>query len=109
MSNKSMMRSPRPCGDRVLVKIISEEKVSSGGIVLGAVRKTDSQEAYVVRLGSDAFKGLGSGLPWCKEGDKVRISKYSGDDLSDIEEGHLYRVIHDEDIFFVYEGENMHG
>lgn len=66
-----------------------------------------TQEAYVVELGPDAFLNLGSGRPWCKVGDLVKIAKYSGDDDPTVEEGSVYRIISDENIFGVYDGEGL--
>lgn len=111
MSTSELKRKLKPCGDRVLVKLKPTEKVTGGGIVLlEESTKRDqyaTQEAYVVDLGPDAFRGLGSGQPWCKVGDLVKISKYSGDDDTTIEDDVIYRIISDENIFGVYEGEGL--
>lgn len=100
-------RDPQPCGDRLIVKVLAEEKTSGGGIILKAPRKVDSQEAIVMVIGEDCWKACGSGKPWAKVGDRVRINKYSGDDMDDIEDGCMYRCIHDEDLLFVYGGESL--
>ncbi len=106
-----MKRHLKPCGDRVLVRLKPFNDVSEGGIIL-AVQTKDAeryamQEAYVVELGYDAFKGLGSGEPWCKVGDLVLIAKYSGEDRGDIEDGEIYRLISDENVYGVFTGEGL--
>lgn len=109
-----MKRDIVPPGDRVLVRLKPVEEVSKGGIILHGTAKSAEkeqyavQEAYVVRVGWDAWVLLGSGKPWCKVGDCVLIKKYSGEDLDDIEDGVLYRVISDEDIVAVFRGEEWH-
>ena len=84
--------------------------MSAGGIIYSLSKDQEQlamQEAYIVSLGYDAFKGLGSGLPWCEVGDLVLISKYSGEDRRDLDDGEIYRVISDEDIFGVFVGESL--
>ena len=66
-----------------------------------------TQEAYVVAIGPTAFKAFDDGLPWCKVGDCVLICKYSGDDLDDVEEDEIYRVINDRDIEAVFIDEGL--
>lgn len=95
-----------PAGDRVLIRLRAPEKKSAGGIVFVEETVTKSkyatQRALVVACGWDAYKGLGSGKAWCTEGDTVRVSKYSGDDMDDIEPGYVYRIISDEDVHATY-------
>ena len=106
-----MDRNFRPTGDRVLVKLKEAEKKSAGGIILTNDTVTRqqyaTQEAYVVDIGPSAFIGLGNGEPWCKIGDLVKILKYSGEDDETLEEGFVYKVISDENIIGVFEGEGL--
>lgn len=107
-----MSRNLRPCGDRVLVKLKNPEEKSTGGIVLVTAINKDMErhascEAYILRLGHDSFKMLGSGEPWCKVGDLVLIRKYSGENREDLIDGELCRLISDEDILGVFEGEGL--
>lgn len=110
-----MKRHLSPSGDRVLVRLKPTDLYSKGGILLDAnqnsadARKHATQEAYIVELGVDAYKGLGSGKPWCKPGDLVLISKYSGEDRHDIEDDQIYRVISDEDVYGVFVGEGVNN
>jgi len=113
-----MKRIVKAPGYRVLVKIRPLEKkaeeVSKGGIFLEI--KTDYQlqleqeamaEAYVVDIGPSAFKAFDDGLPWCRIGDCVLISRYSGTLVDDIEEGCVYRMINDQDIQAVFPEEGL--
>lgn len=105
----TIKRKYKPVGFRVLVKLkkVSQEKekMSEGGIVIAVktqskinLEQRATQEAYVIDIGESAFKGFDDGKPWCKVGDLVLISKYSGDDLDDAEDDEIYRIINDRDI-----------
>ena len=108
-----MKRKVRAIGFRVLVKLKKiEETLTPGGVIVRSEvqigkEKRATQEAYVVEVGPQAFKDFGDGEPWCKEGDCVLIAKYSGDDMMDVEDDEVYRVINDRDIAAVFEGEEM--
>lgn len=114
----TMKRKVSPVGFRVLVKLKkvaqeTEQKTESGLII--AVKTKDkikleqraTQEAYIVETGPSAFKAFDDGAAWCVKGDCVLISKYSGDDLDDIEDGEIYRIINDRDIEAVFPDENI--
>lgn len=113
-----MKRKIKPCGYRVLVKLkkVEQELVekSEGGIITQVKTKSRvdleqraTQEAYVVEIGSTAFQAFDDGKPWVKKGDCVLICKYSGDDLLDIEEDSVYRIINDKDIEAVFPDERV--
>lgn len=101
----------RPSGDRVLIRLKAPETKSAGGIIFTEKTieqsKFATQKATVVRLGWDAYRGLGSGKKWCDVGDVVRVSKYSGEDLIDLEEGYVYRIISDEDVHCDYPNQHQ--
>lgn len=97
-----------PTGHRVLVSLEPIEEKSKGGILLTTEdRKQMYQkamtEATVEALGINAFKAFDDGIPWCKVGDKVLITKYCGEDREDPDNGMTYRVINDEDILAILE------
>lgn len=95
-------RDYAPVGDRVLIRLVADERTSSGGIILTKSRDVDSQDALVIETGWDAYKQLGSGKAWCRAGDTIRVKKYSGDDIDDIERGYVYRTISDDDVLGIY-------
>lgn len=123
------IRKPRIVGDRVLVRIKKDtvdrnyrlnsntgkyEEVSESGFVISTLSKDDvenlrlgTQEAHVVQIGEDAFIGLGSGHNRANLGDLVSVVRWSGEILPDIGDGEIYRIISDEDILVVWEGENI--
>ncbi len=92
-----------PVGHKVLIKVEQSElarKASGAGIVLTEKTKQQEQaahqEALVVALGPDAYKDFRS--IWAEPGDKVLVTRYSGESRDDIEEGFSYRIINDEDV-----------
>lgn len=119
-------RRPRTLGDRVLVRIKDDivdnqyqfndgawEKRTASGLV--AERITQEQydnlkmgtcEGYVVQIGPDAYKGLGSGNPWVTLGQLVTINKWSGRDIV-VGDGATYRLISDQDAMVEWQGESL--
>ncbi len=99
MNNESGIR---PVGHRVLIRTLSSERTTSGGIVIPdpVADKKDKEQikAVVIDYGETAWmaEGLG-GKPWAQVGDTVIIGKFSGvfvkgkDDVQ-------YRIINDDEI-----------
>lgn len=106
-----MKRHCRPIFNYILVKMKPTEKVTSGGIVIpdkiAEQRQYDTADAYIVAMGDAACIGMGTGKMQYKVGDCVKVLKYSGVDDASIEEGSLHRVIKDDDVIGVYEGEGL--
>ncbi len=109
-----LLRCPKPVGYRILIKLKnpSKEEMSKGGVIISAKygdeyarNKYASEEAYVIDVSELAFYGKGDGRPWCKVGDLIRFSRYAGQDMLDIEEGQIYRIINDDDVHCVMTGE----
>ena len=97
------MASIKPLGQRVLVKRLDAEEVSSGGIVLPDTAQEKPQEAKVVSLGTGGKDENGNEMTFTvKEGDKVLISKYGGTDVK--VEGEDLLIISESDILGVIEG-----
>ena len=112
------MRQVKAPGYRVLVRLKPIEKIketkSAGGLILEY--KSDKQldreqeamtEAYVMDIGPSAFKAFDDGKPWCKVGDCVLISKYSGTLVDAVEEGQIYRMINDQDIQALFPSDSV--
>ena len=95
-----------PCGHRLIVKLLRPEEKSQGGIIFIDTEKTKyaSEKAEVIQVGKQAFKVFDNGEPWCKVGDIVLIAKYSGRQME--ENGFVYRIINDEDVFLRWENNN---
>ncbi len=76
------MATITPIGQRVLVKRLEAESVSSGGIVLPDTAQEKPQEAEVVSLGTGGKDEDGKVIEFAvKVGDKVLISKYGGTEV----------------------------
>ena len=76
------MANIQPLGQRVLVKRLDAEEVSSGGIVLPDTAKEKPQEAEVIALGTGGKDDDGNVIEFTvKVGDKVLISKYGGTEV----------------------------
>jgi chaperonin GroES len=97
----------RPAGHRVLIKPDAVEEKTAGGIILAQSTQQRDQQATmrgeVVSVGENAWKAFDEGNPWAKEGDRVIFRKYAGEIVKDGDTE--YRVINDEDILCVLEGE----
>lgn len=90
----------RPLQDRVIVRRLTEEEKTAGGIIIPDTAKEKPQEGEVVAVGNG--KVLDSGklqAPEVKPGDKILFSKYSGTEVKI--EGEEYLVIREEDVLGV--------
>ena len=91
------MANIKPLGQRVLVKRIEAEAISSGGIVLPDTAKEKPQEAQVISLGTGGRDDEGKLIEFTvKVGDKVLISKYGGTEVK--VDGNEYLIISENDI-----------
>lgn len=99
MNNESGIK---PVGHRVLIRTLSSERLTPGGIVIPdpiADKKDKEQiKALVVDVGETAWKadGLG-GNPWASPGDTVIIGKFAGVFVKGKDEVQ-YRLINDDEI-----------
>ena len=93
----------RPLHDRVIVKRMEEERMSSGGIVIpdSAAEKPIRGEVLAVGNGKILESGDKRALD-VKPGDKVLFGKYSGTEVK--VEGEELLVMREEDIMAVIEG-----
>ncbi len=90
----------KPLGDRLLVKRVTEENVSKGGIIIPDTAKEKPLEADVVALGSGKVTDDGKTIPFqVAEGDRVLIGKYSGTDVKI--NGEEYLILREEDVLAI--------
>jgi len=90
----------KPLADRVVVKIISAEEKTQGGIVLPDTAKEKPQVAEVVAVGTGKVLDNGTKLaPEVKVGDKVIFSKYSGSEVKI--DGVEYLILRESDILAI--------
>jgi len=90
----------KPLGDRVVIKVLSQEEKTKGGIVLPDTAKEKPQEGEVVAVGSGRVLENGQKLPVeVKVGERVIFSKYAGTEVKI--EGEEYLILSERDILAV--------
>ncbi|MFP5501045.1 MAG: co-chaperone GroES [Candidatus Sericytochromatia bacterium] len=89
----------RPLGDRVVVKIVKEEK-TAGGLVLPDTAQEKPQTGEIVAVGPGKMMENGSRAAMdVKEGEKVLFAKYSGTEVK--LDGETYLLLAEKDILGV--------
>jgi chaperonin GroES len=92
----------RPLYDRVLVKRVSGESKSAGGLIIPDTAKEKPQEAEVIAVGQGRALEDGKVRAMSlKVGDRVLFGKYTGDEIKLDGEEHL--ILREEDILAVLE------
>ncbi len=92
----------RPLQDRIIVKRIEGEEVSSGGIIIPDSAKEKPQEGKVIAIGKGKIGEDGKLQPLdVKKGDKVLFSKYAGSEVNIDGDEHL--IIREDDVLGVLE------
>ncbi len=90
----------RPLYDRVLVKRITAEARSAGGLFIPDSAKEKPQEAEVISVGTGRVLDSGSIRAMSvKPGDRVLFGKYTGDEIK--LEGEEHIILREEDILAV--------
>ena len=87
----------RPLHDRLIVKRLSEEQKTKGGIIIPDTAKEKPQEGEVIAVGNGKILEDGKKLALdVKVGDKILFSKYSGTEIK--VEGEEYLIMREEDV-----------
>jgi chaperonin GroES len=87
----------RPLHDRILVKRLTSEEKTSGGIIIPDSAKEKPQEAEVMAVGNGKILEEGKRVALdVKVGDKVLFGKYSGNDIK--LDGEEFVIIREEDV-----------
>lgn len=90
----------RPLHDRVVVQRIEQEEQVRGGIIIPDTAKEKPQEAKVIAVGPGKLREDGERSPIdVKEGDRVLIGKYSGNDIKIGDEE--YTILREDEILAV--------
>ncbi len=72
----------KPLGDRVVIKVIEDEEVTSSGIVLPDTAKEKPQQGEILAVGTGKTLDSGEKVPLeVSEGDVVIYSKYAGTEV----------------------------
>ena len=89
--------SVRPLHDRILVRRLSEEDKTAGGIIIPDTAKEKPQKGEVVATGKGKTTEDGKQIPLeVKSGDQVLFGKYSGTELK--LGGTEYLMMREEDV-----------
>ncbi len=78
-----MVTKLKPLGDRVVVRPMTEEEVSKGGIILPDTAKEKPQRGEIIAVGPGKLDENGKRVAMeVKKGDKVVYAKYAGTDIT---------------------------
>ncbi|MEY4830804.1 MAG: 10 kDa chaperonin [Planctomycetota bacterium] len=96
------MANLRPLDDRVVLKVLDAEEMSSGGIVLPDTAKEKPQRGKVTAVGEGKLQkdGKRSKLD-VKKGDVVLFGKYAGSDVK--VGGEDYKILRESEILARWE------
>jgi chaperonin GroES len=90
----------RPLQDRILVKRLTEEEKTRGGIIIPDTAKEKPQQGEVIAVGNGKLLDTGKVQPLdLKVGDKILFSKYSGSDVKI--EGDEFIIMREDDVLGV--------
>lgn len=98
----------QPVGHRIKVRL---EEVSDKAGKEGLLYKPETvrhreqrnvDKGTVMALGPNCFIGFADGTPWCAEGDNIAFVANAGVLME--EDGQLFRIINDEDVYAKEEG-----
>jgi chaperonin GroES len=90
----------RPLGDRIVVKRLQQEEKTKGGIIIPDTAKEKPLEALVVAVGSGKVLKNGKTRKLdVKEGDRILIGKYSGNEVK--LDGVEHVIINEDDVLAV--------
>ncbi len=83
----------RPLNDRVIIKRLEEQEISTGGIIIPDTAKEKPQQGKVIAVGNGRILKTGKTVaPQVKEGDRVLFGKYSGTEVKFGDEEHLVMI-----------------
>ncbi len=90
----------KPLGDRVLVKALEADEVTSGGIVLPDTAQEKPQQGNVIATGEGKMLEDGTIKPLdVKVGDRILYGKYSGTEVREQEDEFL--IMREDDILAI--------
>ena len=91
------MAKIRPLDDRIVIKVLDAEEVSSGGILLPDSAKEKPQRGKVTAVGNGRLLDSGKrGSLEVKNGDIVLYGKYAGTDVN--VDGQDYKILRESEI-----------
>ena len=97
------MATIRPLDDRIVLKVLDAEQVSTGGIVLPNSAQEKPQRGKVTAIGEGRLLDDGSrAKPEVKKGDLVLFGKYAGADVKIA--GDDFKILKESEILAKLEG-----
>ena len=92
----------RPLQDRIIVKRLEEETMTSGGIFIPETAKEKPMKGEVIAVGNGKKTEDGKVIPIdVKKGDKVLFGKYAGTEIKI--DGVEYLIMREDDILGIME------
>ena len=92
----------RPLQDRIIVKRLSEEEKTKGGIIIPDTAKEKPFEGEVIAVGSGKILENGTRTSMeVKAGDRILFSKYAGTEIKI--EGKEHLILKEDDILGIIE------
>jgi chaperonin GroES len=92
----------KPLGDRIIVKAVSAQEMTAGGIVLPDSAQEKPQEGDVIAIGPGSQLESGKKMPMDVEiGDRIIYGKYAGTEVKI--GGAEYVIVRQEDVLAVKE------
>jgi chaperonin GroES len=89
-----------PLGDRVIIKLLEQEEIKKGGIIIPDTAKERPQEGEVVAVGKGKRDNKGERIEMeVKKGDRVLFGKYSGNEINIDDEKYL--VVKEDEIIAI--------
>ncbi|MCC6672384.1 MAG: co-chaperone GroES [Planctomycetes bacterium] len=93
----------RPLDDRIVVRVLDAEEISSGGILLPDTAREKPGRGTVIAVGEGRRLEDGNRVkPDVKKGDTVLFGKYAGSDVQ--VDGEDYKIIRENEILARVEG-----
>ena len=93
----------RPLHDRVLVRRVTAEEKTAGGIIIPDTAKEKPQEGEVISVGPGTLNDKGELRPLdVKAGDRILFGKWSGSEVT--LDGQEYLIMKESDILGLIDG-----
>ena len=92
----------RPLGDRIIVRRTEAAEKSAGGVIIPDAAKQKPQRGVVLAVGPGKLLKDGTRRPLqVKEGDRVLLTAWAGDEFKERGSTEAILVMHEEDVMAV--------
>jgi len=91
-----------PILDRIMVRILPNDKITKGGIIIPGMAEEKPLRGIIQRSGPGRITAKGELVPnSLKPGDHIVFSKYAGFDIK--EENIIYKIMNENDVLCTYQ------